>query len=134
MDGGAYQAQALPSVGFSRQEYWNGLSFPSPGDLSDPGIKLNVSCVGREILYHCAIWEAPMTTGTNCSIGLIPLLDLTWKGRIGSASSFSIKVEAQMGSVVLPRSQSRGRLKSKTAVPQGYWTIQYERTLVFLVK
>ena len=23
----------------SRQEYWNGLSFPSPGDLSDPGIK-----------------------------------------------------------------------------------------------
>jgi len=24
---------------FSRQEYWSGLSFPSPGDLSDPGIK-----------------------------------------------------------------------------------------------
>ena len=27
------------SVGFSRQEYWRGLSFPSPGDLPDPGIK-----------------------------------------------------------------------------------------------
>ena len=25
--------------GFSRQEYWSGLSFPSPGDLPDPGIK-----------------------------------------------------------------------------------------------
>jgi len=24
---------------FSRQEYWSGLPFPSPGDLSDPGIK-----------------------------------------------------------------------------------------------
>ena len=24
---------------FSRQEYWNGLSFPSPGDLPDPEIK-----------------------------------------------------------------------------------------------
>ena len=24
---------------FSRQEYWSGLSFPSPGDLPDPGIK-----------------------------------------------------------------------------------------------
>jgi len=24
---------------FSRQEYWNGLPFPSPGDLSDPGIQ-----------------------------------------------------------------------------------------------
>ena len=25
--------------GFSRQEYWNGLPFPSPGDLSNPGIE-----------------------------------------------------------------------------------------------
>ena len=31
--------QAPPSVGFSRQEYWSGLPFPSPGDLSNPGIK-----------------------------------------------------------------------------------------------
>ena len=27
------------STGFSRQEYWSGLSFPSPVDLPDPGIK-----------------------------------------------------------------------------------------------
>ena len=26
-------------MGFSRQEYWSGLPFPSPGDLLDPGIK-----------------------------------------------------------------------------------------------
>ena len=26
-------------MGFLRQEYWNGLLFPSPGDLPDPGIK-----------------------------------------------------------------------------------------------
>ena len=26
------------SMGFSRQEYWRGLTFPSPGDLPDPGI------------------------------------------------------------------------------------------------
>ena len=31
--------QAPPSMGFSRQEYWNGLPFPSPGDLPNPGIK-----------------------------------------------------------------------------------------------
>ena len=31
--------QALLSMGFSRQEYWSGLPFPSPGDLLDPGIK-----------------------------------------------------------------------------------------------
>ena len=31
--------QTPPSMEFSRQEYWSGLPFPSPGDLSDPGIK-----------------------------------------------------------------------------------------------
>ena len=31
--------QALPSMEFSRQEYWSGLPFPSPEDLPDPGIK-----------------------------------------------------------------------------------------------
>ena len=31
--------QAPSSMGFSRQEYWSGLPFPSPGDLPDPGIK-----------------------------------------------------------------------------------------------
>jgi len=31
--------QALRSVGFSRQEYWSGLPFPSPGDLPNPGIE-----------------------------------------------------------------------------------------------
>ena len=31
--------QAPPSMGFSRQGYWNELPFPSPGDLPDPGIK-----------------------------------------------------------------------------------------------
>ena len=30
--------QAPLSLGFSRQEHWSGLPFPSPGDLSDPGI------------------------------------------------------------------------------------------------
>ena len=31
--------QAPLSMGFSRQEYWSGLPFPTPGDLSNPGIK-----------------------------------------------------------------------------------------------
>ena len=31
--------QAPPSMGFSRQEYWSGLPFPSPGDLPYPGNK-----------------------------------------------------------------------------------------------
>jgi len=45
---------------FSRQEYWNGLPFPIPGDLPDPGIEtasLVSPCFGRQILYDCATSE-----------------------------------------------------------------------------
>ena len=46
--------QAPLSMGFSRQEYWSGLSCPSPGDLRDPGIKSvsHISCIGRQVRYH----------------------------------------------------------------------------------
>ena len=33
-------SQAPPSMGFSRQEYWSGLPFLTPGDLPDPGTEL----------------------------------------------------------------------------------------------
>ena len=33
----AVACQASLSMGFSRQEYWSGLPFPSPGDLPNPG-------------------------------------------------------------------------------------------------
>ena len=36
----AIACQAPLFLGFSRQEYWSGLPFPSPGDLPDPGLKL----------------------------------------------------------------------------------------------
>ena len=49
--------QAPLSVGFSRQEYWSGLPFPSPGDLPDPGIKprspaLQADSLPAELLAH----------------------------------------------------------------------------------
>ena len=50
--------QAPLSVEFSRQEYWSGFPFPTPGDLPHPGIKPQVSCIGRQILSHCTTWEA----------------------------------------------------------------------------
>ena len=45
-----------PAMGFSRQEYWRGLPFPSPGDLPNSGIKLPSSAL-RQILYHGATWD-----------------------------------------------------------------------------
>ena len=42
------------SVRFSRQEYWSGLPFPSPGDLPDPGIKpVSFAFPALAGLYHC---------------------------------------------------------------------------------
>ena len=41
--------QALLSMGFSRQDYWGGLSFPSLGNLPNPGIKLITPALAARI-------------------------------------------------------------------------------------
>jgi len=38
------------SLGFSRQEYWSGLPFPTLGDLPDPGIKLGSPTLQADFL------------------------------------------------------------------------------------
>ena len=50
---------SLLSMGFPRQEYWSGLSFPSPGESYQPRDWIHVSRIGRAILYHWATQEAP---------------------------------------------------------------------------
>ena len=42
--------QALQSMEFSRQEYWSGLPFPSPGDLPDPGIEPGSPTLQADVL------------------------------------------------------------------------------------
>ena len=55
--------QAPLSMGFSRQEYWSKLPFPSPGDLSDPGIEpvslMSPALAGR-FFTTSANWEADL--------------------------------------------------------------------------
>ena len=43
--------QAAPSMVFSRQEYWSGLPFPSPGDLPDPGIEPRSPALQADALH-----------------------------------------------------------------------------------
>ena len=50
------------SMGFSRQAYWSGLPFPSPGDLLDPEIEpvpLMPPALVGEYFTTSAAWEAP---------------------------------------------------------------------------
>ena len=42
--------QAPPSMEFSRQRYWSGLPFPSPGDLPNPGIELGSPALQADAL------------------------------------------------------------------------------------
>ena len=56
--------QAPLSVGLPRQEYWRGLPFPSPGDLTDPRIKPEspVSpALAGEFFYHLIHQGSPYT-------------------------------------------------------------------------
>ena len=45
--------QVSPSMGFSRQEYWSGLPFPSPGESSQSRDQTRVSRIAGRC---CAIW------------------------------------------------------------------------------
>ena len=59
--------QGFSSMGFSRQEYWGGWPFPSPGDLPDPGTESTslISCIGGEVLTTSATWEEKKNGGIN---------------------------------------------------------------------
>ena len=55
-------AQTPLSVGVSRQEYWNELPFPPPGELPYPGTEpMSVASptLASTLFTNCATWEAP---------------------------------------------------------------------------
>ena len=56
--------QGPPSMGFSRQEYWSGVPFPSPGDLPDPGIEPRTHALRADALTS----EPPGKTALNTKI------------------------------------------------------------------
>ena len=50
--------QAPLSMECSRQNYWSGLPFPTLGIFLTQGSLAWVSYIGKQILYHCTVWEA----------------------------------------------------------------------------
>ena len=84
--------QAPLSMEFSRQEYWNGLSFPVPEDLHDPGIKtvspelavdsLSTEPSGKSNSYmninnylNVKIWTEGRENGKSYNWDTIPILN-----------------------------------------------------------
>ena len=57
--------QVPPSMGFSRQEDWSGLPFPSPGDLPDPGIEHK--CCANKFWGTCEVSDSLCKAETHIS-------------------------------------------------------------------
>ena len=74
-------------MGFSRQEYWSGLSCPPPGDLPDPGIKpvsLKSHALARGFFTTSATWRETSSkksprAGPQLHLALFPY-PVSWKG------------------------------------------------------
>ena len=64
-----------PLVGFSRQEYWSGLPFPSLGS-SRPWDWTHISCIRQQIPYHWATREALSFPDAYSSVPLPTLASL----------------------------------------------------------
>ena len=78
----AYQAPL--SMVFSRQEYWSGLPFPSPGDLPDPGIELRSATLQADSLPSEQPGKPPFV------LACFNLTDLSNWSVFGSSDTVSI--------------------------------------------
>ena len=57
-------------MGFSRQEYWSGLPFPSPGDLPNPGVEPGSPAFQTDALSSEPLGKPPETPGVTGKFGL----------------------------------------------------------------
>ena len=60
------------SVGFSRQEYWSGFPFPSPGDLPDPGIEHRSPALQADALTSDPPEQTPKKRAVDIRSGYLP--------------------------------------------------------------
>ena len=75
--------QAPLSMGFPRQEYWSGLLFPSPGDLSDPGVEL--MSLALAVGFFTTV---PPTTVLKSKAAFFPELDLKVESQMAATTIF----------------------------------------------
>ena len=76
----AYQAPL--SMGFSRQEYWSGLPFPSPGDLPNPGIEPGSPTLQADALPFEPPWKSPAGKVMSLLFKMLSRLVVTFLPRL----------------------------------------------------
>ena len=72
--------QAPLSMGFPRQEYWNGLPFPSAGDLLDPGIEPTSPALQVDSLPRSHLESLEMVWSEVKSLSCVWLFATRWTG------------------------------------------------------
>ena len=95
--------QAPLSMGFPRQEYWSGLSFPAPGNLPDPGIELGSPALAGGFFpmnhLECPIKEAIVVQLLSC----VWLFVTPWTAACQASLSFTIlQSSPKVGSQEIP--------------------------------
>ena len=80
------------SKGFSRQEYWSGLPFPSPGDLPNPGIEPRSPTLQADALTSAPPGK-PLILNTSLFSQSYPILATPWT--IDSHASLSVQFPGQ---------------------------------------
>ena len=79
--------QAPPSMGFSRQECWSGLLFPSPGDHPDPGIEPRSPALQADTLLSEPPGKPPpwnrWSAGSSCIVQGTQVGALRWLRGLG---------------------------------------------------
>ena len=88
-------------MGFSRQEYWSGLPFPSPGDLPDPGTEprspaLQAGALPSELLGEPVV-SIVMELDLSASLLALIIIWDTWFRDMGrrATMSFACRVWAR---------------------------------------
>ena len=117
---GTVAHQVPLSMGFSRQEYWNGLPFPPPGDLPKPrdgALVSCTSCIGRQFLYHWATWEAP-TAG----------LDFAWLPVAMAHLSSNIRKSLYLSCISAQKFSSQFNIVPGYSFLRSYLEVQNLRT------
>ena len=108
------------SLEFSRQEYWSGLSFPFPGisRSRDQNCISCISCIGRQILYHCTIWEAPVNVmhATLSRFTHVWLFVTFWTVAFQAPLSIGILQARILEWVSLPFSRGSSRPRDQTRI------------------
>ena len=81
-------------MGFSRQECWNGFSFPPPGDLPNPGMEplsLRAPALAGRFFTASATWEA---LGESC---ILPILQLWRLSILGACPKMGLDMRGPLG-------------------------------------